>query len=46
MERACPDPELGEVIWFEGYSSRTAYKAIGVKYNGDVIWQRGKDIKQ
>lgn len=45
MERACPYPELGEVVWLDGYSGRTAYKAIGFKSNGDVIWQRGKVIK-
>jgi len=45
MEQACPSPELGEVVWLDGYSNRTAYKAIGFKSNGDVIWQRGKVIK-
>jgi len=45
MEAACPNPELGQVVWLDGYSAITAYKAIGFKRNGDVIWQRGQVVK-
>lgn len=55
MNEACPAPMLNEVIWLNGEywdqvsrtskKSSVAYKAIGFKYNGEVIWQRGQVIE-
>jgi hypothetical protein len=45
MHDACPNPSVGEIVWLNGYQSRTAYKVIGFKSNGDAIWQRGEVVK-
>mgnify|MGYP003387051509 CR=1 FL=1 len=45
MTQACPNPVLGEIVWLSGYSSRTAYKAMGFKSNGEAVWQRGEVVK-
>ncbi len=44
MEKACPTPELGEVVWLNNDKKSVGYKAIGFRRNGDVIWQRGQVI--
>jgi hypothetical protein len=45
MNNACPYPELGQIVWLNGYNADKAYKVIGFKVSGDVIWQRGEVIK-
>lgn len=45
MNNACPNPALGEIVWLNGYKARTAYKMIGFKASGDVLWQRGEVVE-
>jgi hypothetical protein len=45
MNQACPDPELGEIVWLRNRYGNTSYKAMGFRNNGDVIWQRGEVVK-
>ena len=42
MAQACPNPEVGQVVWLNNDRNSIGYKAIGFKKNGDVIWQRGE----
>mgnify|MGYP005992625905 FL=1 len=44
METACPEPELGQVVWLNNNKNSVGYKVLGFKRNGDVIWQRGQVI--
>jgi len=44
MEDACPEPELGQVVWLNNDKNSIGYKALGFKRNGGVIWQRGQVI--
>ncbi len=44
MAQACPNPELGQVVWLNNDRNSVGYKAIAFKRNGDVIWQRGQVV--
>jgi len=44
MHSACPNPLVGQIVWINGNRASTAYKALGFKPNGDVIWQRGEVV--
>ena len=44
MAKACPNPELGQVVWLNNDRNSVGYKAIAFKRNGDAIWQRGQVV--
>ena len=44
MKAACPNPELGMVVWLENEENSIGYKVIDLRGNGDPIWQRGQVI--
>jgi hypothetical protein len=44
MHRACPDPQLNQVVWLNSDKKSTGYKVLGFKRTGEVIWQRGKVV--
>jgi hypothetical protein len=46
MNRACPNPVLGEIVWLKSSYGNTSYKAMKFRTNGDVIWQRGEVIRE
>jgi hypothetical protein len=45
MSDACPNPKLGQIVWLDHDDRSVGYKAIVLKGNGDVIWQRGQVIR-